>query len=329
MQNRTRDQNRLTGWRPFSLAESNMIGDLRQNFLYSAKKRLTALLPYFFLAVAPLCWAGNVVLARGVIHMIPPVSFAFWRWTIAFIVILPFTWRYVKHDWQCAVKSWKMMVLLSLMGISWFNTILYTAVHTTTAINAAMIQTVMPAVIILLSLVLFNERIVRLQILGVGLCIFGALLVIARGQWTTLQGLSFARGDIMMIGAVILYSLYSALCPRRPPIHPLSFLTITFGLGVLGLLPLYVWEFNRQKGFAVTPEVAASVLYVALFPSILAYLCWNRGIDLMGANRAGLFINLIPVFASILAILFLDEALAGYHLLGMILIFLGMILFNR
>jgi len=300
-----------------------------ENFPNPKKRRLSAFLPYGLLAVAPLCWGGNVVLARGVVNIIPPISFAFWRWLIAFIVILPFTWRYVKRDWPRAVKAWKMLIFLSLMGISGFNTILYTAVHTTTAINCAMIQTAMPAVIILITLILYKERIALLQIIGVGVCMFGALLVVLRGQWETMLDLSFARGDILMAAAVILYALYSAFLPQRPQIHPLSFLTYTFGLGVLGLLPLYIWEFTRQNHFAVTPEVVASVLYVALFPSILAYLCWNRGVDRVGANRAGLFVNLIPVFASILAILLLDESLAGHHILGMLFIFGGMILFNR
>ena len=132
-----------------------------------------------------------------------------------------------------------------------------------------------------------------------------------------------------MMGAVILYALYSALLRKRPAIHPLSFLVYTFGLGIIFLLPLYIWELAGSATLTVTYPVILSILYVALFPSIVAYFCWNRGVEVLGANRTGLFINLIPVFASILAILFLGETLQAFHIVGMVLIFSGMILFNR
>ena len=285
--------------------------------------------PYLLTAVAPLCWGGNIVLARGVADIIPPVSFAFWRWMIAFLILLPFTWRTACNDWPVVVKSWKVMCVLSILGISFFNTMLYAAVHTTTAINGAMIQTSMPAVIILATLVLFKERVSGLQILGVAICFVGAFIVILRGRWDTLLEMSFAPGDILIMSAVFLYALYSALLRRRPAIHPLSFLIYSFGIGIIFLLPLYVWEQTGSATMNLTRPVILSILYVAVFPSIVAYFCWNRGVEVLGANRTGLFINLIPVFASVLAILFLGESLQAFHLIGMGLIFGGMILFNR
>ena len=221
------------------------------------------------------------------------------------------------------------MSILSILGVSFFSTLLYTAVHTTTAINGAMIQTAMPAVIILATLLMFKEKVNRRQLLGVAICIFGAFIVILRGRWDTLLGMSFASGDILMMGAVIVYALYSALLRQRPAIHPLSFLIYTFGLGVIFLLPLYIWELAGSATMTLTLQVILSILYVALFPSIVAYFCWNRGVEVIGANRTGLFINLIPVFASILAILFLGETLQAFHIVGMALILGGMILFNR
>jgi len=285
--------------------------------------------PYLLTAVAPLCWGGNIVLARGVADIIPPVSFAFWRWVIAFLILLPFTWRTACNDWPVVVKSWKVMCVLSILGISFFNTMLYAAVHTTTAINGAMIQTTMPAVIILATLVIFKERVSGLQILGVAICFVGAFIVILRGRWDTLLEMSFAPGDILIMSAVFLYALYSALLRRRPAIHPLSFLIYSFGIGIIFLLPLYVWEQTGSATMQLTRPVILSILYVAVFPSIVAYFCWNRGVEVLGANRTGLFINLIPVFASVLAILFLGESLQAFHLIGMGLIFGGMILFNR
>ena len=285
--------------------------------------------PYLLLAIAPLCWAGNIVLARGIIDLIPPVGLAFWRWTIASLLLLPFAWKHARQDWALFIKHWKIIFFLSLVGITGFNTLLYIAVHTTTAINGALIQTTMPAVIILISLIAFKEKITRLQSLGVSLCILGACLVVMRGSFSTFLDLSFVEGDLLMLMAVLLYAVYSAFLHRRPPIHALSFLFFTFALGALGLLPLYMWERSYSPAIVLDLSVVSSILYVAAFPSIVAFFCWNRGVELIGANRAGLFINLIPVFASILAIVWLGESLEAFHMIGMSLIFIGMILFNR
>jgi drug/metabolite transporter (DMT)-like permease len=285
--------------------------------------------PYLLLAIAPLCWAGNIVLARGVIHIIAPVGFAFWRWTLASLFLLPFSWQHARKDWPLFIRHWKIMLFLSLTGISGFNTLLYIAVHTTTAINGSLIQTTMPAVIILVSLIAFKETITRLQSLGVGLSILGACLVVLRGRFITILDLSFVEGDLLLLVAVFLYALYSAFLRRRPEIHPLSFLVYTFCVGALGLLPLYLWELTDNQAFELNIKVISSVLYVATFPSIVAFFCWNRGVELIGANRAGLFINLVPVFASIMAIIWLGESLRAFHIVGMILIFAGMVLFNR
>jgi drug/metabolite transporter (DMT)-like permease len=284
---------------------------------------------YLLLPVAPLCWAGNTVLARGAAELIPPVSFAFFRWTAAFLLLLPFTWHLVRSDWRQVASHWKIMVLISILGISSFNSLLYTAAHTTTAINLALIQTAMPAIIILISMRLYHETVRNLQIAGVLLCVSGACLVVLRGQLQTLLQLAVAPGDLIMLFAVFLYALYSALLRKRPPIHPLSFLTYSFGIGIIGLLPVYLWE----RAWVGTPqfsrEVVFSILYVAVFPSIIAYFCWNRGVELIGANRAGPFINLIPVFASVFAVIWLDETLQLYHLAGLMLIGGGIFLFNR
>ena len=287
------------------------------------------LMAFLLVAVAPLCWAGNVVLAKGVATLIPPVALGFWRWAVAFLVLLPLTWPYVKRDWRTALAGWKVILLLSLFGVTGFNTLLYMAVHTTTAINAALIQTTMPALIIVITWLLYRERVSWLQAAGVVLCVIGAGVVVLRGHWQALIAMALARGDLLMILAVVLYGLYSALLPRRPNIHPLSLLTITFGVGGAGLLPLYLWERTAVGTFSLTPATLGSIAYVALFPSIVAYFCWNRGVAVIGANRTGLFINLIPVFAAILAILFLGESLEPFHIVGMGLILLGFFLFNR
>jgi drug/metabolite transporter (DMT)-like permease len=284
---------------------------------------------FLLVAVAPLCWAGNIVLAKGVALLIPPVALAFWRWTIAFLVLLPFTWQHMRRDWKATLAGWKIVLLLSLFGITGFNTLLYTAVHSTTAINGALIQTTMPAVIILISLLLYREWVSLIQACGVFLCLLGAGVVVLKGRWQALVEMTLVQGDLIMIVAVLLYALYSALLPKRPATHPMSFLSFTFGLGAVGLFPIYLWERTVFGPFRLTPGIAAGIAYVALFPSIVAYFCWNRGVAVIGANRTGLLITLIPVFAAILAIVFLGETLQTYHLAGLGLIMTGLVLFNR
>jgi len=290
---------------------------------------MSRMAPYLIVAVAPLCWAGNVVLGRGMADVIPPVGLAFWRWTLAFLILLPFAWRRAARDWPAMVGAWKVILLISFFGIACFNTMLYRAVHTIPAINAALIQSAMPGFIILVSLILLRERVTAIQILGTLLCMIGAAVVVLRGDLGALRTLSVAQGDVIMLAAVVLYALYSVLLRWKPDVHPLSILVYTFGLGVLMLLPVYIWEHHAVGPVPTTPDALLAIGYVAAFPGVVAYFCWNYGVATIGPNRTGLFINLIPIFATVLAIGWLGESLRGFHALGMAAIFGGMILFNR
>ncbi len=283
---------------------------------------------YLLLVLPPLFWAGNSVLARGVADLIPPVAMSFWRWTIALLILLPFTWKQTLNDWPEIKKHWKIIFLLGLFGIASFNTLLYTAAHSTTAINIALTQSVMPVIIVLISFILFRDRIAPIQFFAIILCTLGAGYIVIHGDWQRLRNLEFVIGDLIMLLAVSLYALYSVLLRNRPKIKPMSFLTVTFAVGVVLLFPLYLWEYQTAASLVLTQPVILSLLYVAFCPSILAYLFWNRGIHEIGANRAGLYINLVPFFASLLAVIFLGEHFQGYHLVGIILIASGLLLFN-
>lgn len=283
---------------------------------------------YLMMVLPPLFWAGNATLARFVADMIPPITLSFWRWTIALVVLVPFTWSHIRKDWPSIKKNWKIIGLLALLGIASFNTLLYTAAQTTTAINLSLTQSVMPVIIVMISFVLFRDRITVKQLFAVALCTAGAGYIVIHGDLERLMQLKFVSGDLIMLLAVTLYALYSTLLRKCPAIHPLSFLTTTFFIGVLFLLPLYLWESRTVAPLILSQPVVLSLLYVAFFPSILAYLCWNRGILEIGANRAGLYINLLPLFTAMLAIALLGESLQSYHLVGIALIFSGLLLFN-
>ena len=187
----------------------------------------------------------------------------------------------------------------------------------------------MPAIVILLSLALLGERVTGRQGVGVVISIVGAVVIIMKGNPLALLQGNWVVGDAVMVLAVTIYALYSVLLRFRPEINPFSLLIYTFGAGLILLFPVYLWELNKLGGFTVTPGILLAFLYFGTCPTFLAYLCWNQGIKLAGPNAAGLFINLLPVFAAILAIFFLGERLAWYHFVGMALVFSGMLLFNR
>ncbi len=285
--------------------------------------------PYLLLVLPPLFWAGNVVLARGLSQQIPPMSMSFLRWATALLFLTPFTWRQLRRDRPRLTGHWTIIWLCALFGIASFNSLLYTATQTTTALNCALMQSVMPAAIILCSFLLEREKISLQQGTGVLLCSLGAAWIVLQGKILEISSLKLVAGDLWMLVAIFCYALYSTLLPRRPRIHPLSFLTLIIALGTLLLIPPFIIELLLKGPPAANLKVLGGILYIALFPSIISYLCWNRGVEIIGANRAGLFINLIPVFAAGMAILFLGEELHDFHLVGILMVLAGMVIFQR
>jgi drug/metabolite transporter (DMT)-like permease len=285
--------------------------------------------PYVLLTLVPLFWAGNAVTARGVNQLISPITLAWIRWMAALALLTPFAWKHLQRDWPTIRQSWRMLLLLSVLGITTFNTLFYVALQTTQAINAALLQTAGPAVILLLTWWWFQERAGMRQWAGLVLCFLGVALVLFRGSWEVLLRFEMVPGDLWLIPAVISYAAYSTLLRIKPPMHLLSFLAVTFAAGGGLLTPLMVLEWNWYGLPHWSPQAAWAVAYVAIFPSILAYLCWNRGIELIGPSQSGLFLNLVPVFASLLAIVFLGEIFEWFHAMGMLLIVGGMLLFRK
>lgn len=257
---------------------------------------------------------------------VPPIGLAFWRWFVGFLIVSKFAWPYLKSDWSNVLRHWKIILVLSVLGIATFNTLLYIGLHSTTAINGALIQSTMPLVIVVISYLLFRDTVTPVQALGIAISLSGAIAIITRGSWQTLATLSLNPGDLWIFVAVISYAAYSSLLRLRPAIHPLSFLAVTFALGAIILLPLYVWENLTGQIMQLNAVTVLSVSYVAIFPSILAYICYNRGVELVGANRAGLFLYLMPLFGSLMAMLFLGESFQFFHAIGMSLILIGMLL---
>lgn len=284
-------------------------------------------LPYFLLTLAVLFWSGNFILGRGIRETIPPVSLNFWRWLGALLILLPFCAGRLKQQKTIILHHWKYLALMSIPAIAIFNTFIYLALQTTTATNTALVNAMIPVFIGLTAWVVYGERMKTRQVIGVALSFIGLLFILFRGQLSVLFQLDFSHGDLWTIGAGICWATYSVMLRRRPPdMDPIVFLTAIVAFGLLFSLPFYIGEVITQGGFPLTRETLLSFAYLCLFPSVLSFTFWNRGIDMVGANRAGIFIHLMPVFSIALAFLLLNEHPRLFHLTGITLIFSGIAL---
>jgi drug/metabolite transporter (DMT)-like permease len=283
--------------------------------------------PFLLLTLCALFWAGNSVVGRALHDSVPPVTLAFWRWCIALLILMPWVAGPLRRQWRAIVANWRVMLLLSLLGVATYNTLNYTALQTTTATNSALINSVCTVLIIVVNFVMFQVRASALQWTGVAVSLAGTLVIVSRGDPAVLTGLEFVRGDVLLMVLALFWALYTACLRWRPrDLDALGFLGGTIVIGLLVLAPLYVWEALNSVPVTFTPGVAAGVAYTGIFPSVLAYLFWNRGVAEVGANRAGQFLHLIPVFGTLLAVIFLGESLRLFHLFGAVLIFAGIYL---
>ncbi len=285
--------------------------------------------PYLLLTLAVLFWSGNFILGRAFHNEIPPVALAFWRWVgAAALVTLP-ALPHLRRDRQALLQSWRSILLLATLGIAAFNTLAYSGLQYTEAINAFLLQSLMPVLIVLLSFLLFSEKVTKFQVAGILVSLCGAVLIIARGNADILLSLSVNRGDLLVFTAIVCYAGYTVMLRKRPLVHPLAFISTIFWLGSLIIFPFYLWETQTVAALELNPANVMVIAYVMVFPSIVSYLCYNRGVELIGANRAGLFIHLMPVFGSLMAVAFLGEIFHWYHGLGIMLIGAGIYLATR
>ncbi|TCT04283.1 DMT family transporter [Aquabacter spiritensis] len=285
--------------------------------------------PYLLLTCTAFFWASNMVLGRYVAGHIPPLTLACLRWALATLLILPFAWRQLSMDAPIILRNIPALILLAATGIACYNAMSYYGLQYTQALNGLLIQSSSPLLIALWTLVLFRDRLSRGQIAGILLSLLGVTVIICRGDLDVLLHLKPNVGDLWLLLALIIYCFYAAILRIRPPLGPLSFLAVTMGIGAIQLIPFALWEAASGQAFAFTPFNGAVVLYVSIFPALVAYLCFNRGVELVGANRAAPFFHLMPVFGSALAILFLGEIFAWYHGVGYALVIAGIVTATR
>jgi drug/metabolite transporter (DMT)-like permease len=284
---------------------------------------------YLLLSLTSLFWSGNVVIGRYIAGYIPPITVSVIRWGGAFFILLPFAMRHLLRDWPTIRKHAGWLTLLALTGFSAYNTMAYYGLHFTTAINGLLLQSVSPLFVALWSFVLFRDRLSARQAAGICVSLTGVIVIVCHGSLEILSALAFNEGDLLFVIALLIYAFYVAALRSRPAIHPLSFLAVGMAGGAVLLLPGMALEIAYGQPLVLDYLSVFSLAYLCIFPSIIGYLCLNRGIELVGANRAAPFIHLVPVFGSVLAIALLGERLQFFHAVGYLLVLAGITLATR
>ena len=284
-------------------------------------------MPYFLLTITVLFWAGNFVAARGVYLDFPPMTMSLMRWGLAFLIILPFV---VPRIWRARAvirRYWPILVLLSVIGVACFNSMIYVGVQSTQASNATLMQSAIPIIILVICSVFLRQHVSARQWTGVFVSVVGVIVLVARGSLDNLLGLSFNQGDLWILAAVICWSVYSVLLRWKPEeLDGFTFFGFTVLVAVIVLAPFMIAEWLAGERPVWKVETVSAIVYMAICPSILAYIFWNRGVALLGPATAGLFIHLMTPFGLILSVIFLGERVETFHFIGIGLIFCGIYL---
>jgi drug/metabolite transporter (DMT)-like permease len=283
--------------------------------------------PYLMIIGAIAFWAGNFVVARAFHDVLPAVSLNVWRWLVALAILLPLSGRELLRRRDMVLRSWPLVLTLGATGVAAFHTFVYLALEHTSVMTAVLLVSTVPVVIPLLSWAIHRDRVRPRQAVGIAVSLLGAGVVILQGDPQAVFHLEIDRGALWMAAAVPMWALYSVLLKAVPPAMPQrTLLTATTIAGLLLLAPWYAWRLAAGETLPVTPTSVVAVLYIGVFAAVVAFLLWNRGVALVGPNRAGSFIHLMPVFGALLSFVFLGETLAPYHLVGALLVVTGLVL---
>lgn len=293
----------------------------------AADRRTSA---YLLLTLTPLFWACNWIIGRGLAVDIPPMAMTFFRWLFAIMILAPFAWPHVRRDWPILRRNWKVMLVLGVIGVGIHNTLAYLGLNYTTATNGVILNSFIPVMIITFSWLFLGERLAPMQLLGVAISLSGVLAILTQGSLQMLLAFRLNIGDIFIILSMAMWSAYTIGLRWKPAgLNVMSFLLVIAVIGNTCVLPLWIAEMALGYHVAWSWTIFAALVSVGLFSSVLAYLFWNRGVEVLGASVAGLFVHLMPVFGIVLAWLFLGESLMPFHIIGMALILCGIALTSR
>jgi drug/metabolite transporter (DMT)-like permease len=295
----------------------------------TSEDRFSSARAYALLALASLCWAGNQVFARAIAGHVPPVSLSALRWVLPCVLAGVLAREHLARDWPVIKAHWKIMLVLGLTGGAAFSALQYVGLQYTSAINGSVLNSLAPVFIVAAVAIMFGEPLRLYQIVGIMVSLAGVLLIVTQGEPARVLGLEFNHGDIIILFNMMIWSLYSASLRLRPQLHWTSFMFVFAFMGTFGALPFAIHEYIQGYRFQATTQTFLAIAYVSIFPSLVAYLSWNRGVEMIGASRAGVMLHLVAIYATILAGIFLGERLAAYHILAFVLILSGVAMAAR
>jgi drug/metabolite transporter (DMT)-like permease len=283
-----------------------------------------------FALLATLLWSVNMVIASGIKGHIPPIGLAFWRWTIACIVLAPFALKSSIENWKIIKNNIRYLMLTALLGITIFNTLIYFAGKTTSAVNLSLIAISIPLFIVAISRIAFKEKVSNKKLMGIAIIITGVLVLITKGSLQALLHINFSIGDLLMLVACFFFACYTILVRLKPTELPAKvFLFSVFVIGAIFLFPFYIWEHLFYKKVLLDTKTILITSYVGIFASLVSYYLWNEAIRLIGTSKTALIYYLIPVFSGILAYFFLDQQIIITQIISMGIIISGLLITNR
>jgi len=279
--------------------------------------------PYLLLAAASLCWSGNHILGRAIAGHVPPIAIGTLRWLLAAALLWPFVRVPLAREWPVIRARLPMMIYLSLLGGALFGTLQFVGLQYTTALNTSVMNSLAPVLIVAASAALFRDRVTARQGIGIAISLAGVFAIISRLDPAVISGLGFNVGDLIILVNMGVWAVYSASLRLRPPIDGLTFVFLFSLISGIAMLPLWGWEISTGYVLQPTWLTAFAIVFVTLFSTIFAFIFWTRGVELIGPNRAGVFLHLVPVYSALLTGVLLGEPLRFYHVVGFALILLG------
>ena len=279
--------------------------------------------PYILVVLATLFWAGNAVAGKLAVGHISPFLLTSLRWFLALVLVAPFAAQTVRSDWGRIRSRLIFLFALGSIGFTIFNNLMYLALATTSAINVAIIQSSLPLFVFILNIIFFAVKVNKFQIIGFPITLVGVVTITFQGSLSLLRDLSLNVGDVLMLVAVAAYGIYSVFLNNKPKIHWLSTLMVLAAAAFISSIPFAIFE--GLSGNLIAPDLTgfSVVLYTALFASLGAQAFWIRSIELIGSNATSVFINLVPLYGSVLAVILLGEKFHAFHAFGICLIFAG------
>ena len=286
---------------------------------------------YIMLTLCSLFWSGNFIVGKfATLYEVPPLTLNFFRWLIVWIIILPFTFKNIIKNFKTIKKNFYSIFIMSITSISVFNSIVYYSLNYTQVLNGALMISTIPVLIIFISFVFKTEKINFNQVLGVILSMAGVITIVTRLDFFRLINLDLNKGDIGLLIAMLSWAIYSTMLRTyKMPLKSLTFISVIVSIGLIFLLPQFLFEYKNHQVIQLNLPVILITNYVVIFAGLGAYIFWNKGVSIIGPNKAGIFLHLMPVFSSFMAIFILNEKIMSFHIVGAVIIVAGIFLSSK